>query len=509
MQNSKILKNTLALYARQIIIVLISLYTLRIILNTLGIEDYGIYSVVAGFVSLLSFLPGTMASATQRFFSFAIGQKDQEKLKQTFSVNWLLYATIAIVALIILQTIGLWFIADQLNIPEGRSEAAVNLYQMVVFSFIVSIFSSPFIAILIAHEDMQIFAFISVIEVILKLVAVVLLVFVDGDKLVLYGQFLLIASIITTSAYIFICIKKYDECQFKKIYWNKSLLKEIFNFTGWTLLGQLSTIFRNQAVTVLINQLFNPVTVAARAIALTIASQAMVFSNNLNTGLYPPIIKSYAANQKEEMFNLISNGSKLTFFLMWVFALPMLVEMDAILSLWLKTPPPEALLFTRLALIESLILSISLPLATAARAPGKMKLYELSLGSIQIAIFIASWLVLKAGYPASSVFIVAIIANLLMFKIRLLIVKILIGFPLSPYYLKVIIPVTLVILLSALPGIALSFLLAEGLFATALVIFVCMVSATLCMYFIGLDQYWRRKSKDILLSRLFKFRVKA
>lgn len=509
MNNKKILKNTLALYLRQIVIVLISLYTLRVVLIELGVEDYGIYSVVAGFVTLLSFLPGTMASATQRFFSFAMGQKNSEKLKQTFSMNWILYVGIALLAFAILQSIGLWFVTEHLSIPENRTNAAINLYQMVVLGFVASILSSPFIAILIAHEDMHLFALISVIDAILKLIAVLVLPIVNGDTLEMYGLFLLITTLITTSAYILICVIKYEECQFKKIYWSKTLLKEIIDFTGWSLVGQISTVFRNQAITVLINQLFNPATVAARTIALTIASQVMVFSNNLNTGLYPPIIKSYAAHQKQEMFNLVLNGSKLTFFLMWVFALPMLLEMKTILMLWLSTPPPETITFAQLALVESIIFSISLPLTTAARAPGKMRLYELSLGSIQIAIFIVSWLVLKAGYSASSVFVVAIIANILMFKVRLLIVNKLVGLPLIPYYKQVIFPVCLVILLSALPGIALKSYLSENFFISVLVIFICMLSATVCMYFIGLDPYWRKKIKNILKSRISRIEAKA
>lgn len=508
MSNNKILKNTLALYTRQIIIVLISLYTVRVVLNALGIENYGIYSVVAGFVALLAFLPGTMASATQRFFSFAMGQKDDLKLKQTFSVNWIMYAGIALLAFIILQTIGLWFVTEHLKIPDDRYEAAISLYQMVVVSFVFSIFSSPFIAIIIAHEDMHLFAFISVVDAVLKLAAALLLNHIAGDVLEVYGIFLLTAAAITTSIYIILCLKKYNECQFKKIYWNKVLLKEIIGFTGWTLMGQLSTVFRNQAITILINQLFNPATVAARTIALTVASQVMLFSSNLNTGLYPPIIKSYASGQKKEMLSLVSNGSKLTFFLMWVFALPMILEMNAILSIWLKTPPPEALLFTQLALIESLILSISLPIATAARAPGKMKLYELSLGSIQILIFISSWIVLKLGYSAASVFIVAIIANIIMFQVRLVIVNKLVDLPLALYYKNVLIPVMLVIILSALPSMATHYLLPDGLFSTAIVIMVSMASATISMYFLGLDKYWREKVKDVLISRLFKFKAK-
>lgn len=508
MSNKKILKNTLFLYTRQIIIVLISLYTLRVVINTLGIEDYGIYTVVAGFVALLGFLPGTLASATQRFFAYAMGQGDELKLYQTFSVNLVLYGLIAFIAWIILQTGGLWYINNHLKIPDGRMLAAVSIYKLVTVSFVVSIFSSPFRAVTIAHEDMHIFAALSVIDAVLKLVAVILLDYVAGDNLILYGQFLLINALIIAVAYIIICFKKYNECQIKKFYWNGSLLRESLGFTGWTLFGQLSTAFRNQAVTILINQAFNPATVAARSIALTVSSQVMVFSSNLNTGLYPPIIKSYAAGNKEQMLSLISNGSKLTFFLMWVFALPMILEMETILRVWLKTPPAEATLFARLALVESLILSISLPIATAARAPGKMKLYELSLGTVQILIFFASWLALKAGYSAASVFIIAIIANIIMFQMRLSIVNILIDLPLYPYYKKVLTPVTLIILLSSLPGLLIHNMLPDSIWSFLLTIITCMIGSIITMYYIGLDKVWREKILGFITKRLTKIGAK-
>ena len=504
MSNKKILKNTMALYTRQVIVILISLYTLRIVINTLGIEDYGIYTVVAGFVALLGFLPGTLASATQRFFSFAMGEGDKVKLYQTFSVNLVLYAVIALIAWTILQTVGLWYIENYLKIPEERTLAAVSIYKMVTISFVVSIFSSPFIAIIIAHEDMHIFALLSVIDTILKLIAVILLNYVVGDNLVLYGKFLLVSSLVIAIAYILVCFKRYSECQLKRFHWNSKLLKESIGFTGWTLFGQLSTAFRNQAVTILINQAFNPATVAARSIALTVSSQVMVFSSNLNTGLYPPIIKSYAAGNKEQMLSLISNGSKLTFFLMWVFALPMILEMETILSIWLKTPPAEAVIFTQLALVEALIFSVSFPLTTAARAPGRLKLYELSLGTIQISIFFASWLVLKAGYPATSVFIIAIVANIIMFLMRLFIINKLIDLPIRKYYKEVLIPLSLIVILSTLPSITFEYFLKEGLVETIATIIFSMTISTVLMYFVGLDNEMRFKVITILQAKLFK-----
>lgn len=433
MPHRKIFKNTLALYLRQVIIILITLYSMRVVLIELGVDDFGVYSVITGFVTLLAFLPGSMASATQRFFSFAMGQKDPGKLKQTFSVNLVMYAVMALLAYTLLQTIGLWYVTEYLKIPDELFSAAVKLYHYTSLSFVFSIFTAPFIAILIAHEDMHLYALISVGDAILKLVAAVSLAYINSNLLVFYGIALLAASALTAFAYIAMCLMKYTECQLRKVYWSAAMLREIWSFTVWTLLGQVSTVFRNQAVTVLVNQMFSPATVAARAIALNVAGQVAIFSNNLNTGLYPPIIKAYAADRRDEMTSLVFNGSKLTFFLMWVFALPILLEMETILRLWLRMPPPEAALFTRLAIVESLISALSMPLATAARAPGRMALYETVLGSIQIAIFFVSWWVLRIGYPAESVFYVAIFANVLMFKVRLVLVHYLTQLPIKAF----------------------------------------------------------------------------
>ncbi|GGI71408.1 hypothetical protein GCM10007978_06670 [Shewanella hanedai] len=504
MSNKKIIKNTLSLYLRQIVIILITLYSVRVVLNELGVEDFGVYSVVVGFVTLLSFLPGSMASATQRFFSFAMGENDVLKLKQTFSVNLILYVVIALIAYTLLQTVGLWYVEVHLKIPDARFSAALDLYHYTSISFVFSIFTAPFIAILIAHEDMHLYALISVVDAALKLAVAISLAYVSYDLLTYYGILLFSISALIAFAYIFICIKKYTECQLRKLHWSNKMLKEILGFTLWTLLGQLSTAFRTQAVTVLVNQMFNPAVVAARTIALSVAGQVAVFSNNLNTGLYPSIIKSYATNQKHEMMSLIFNGSKLTFFLMWFFALPVLLEMETILTLWLKTPPPEAILFTKLAIVESLILAISMPLTTAARAPGRMALYEMILGSIQIAIFFISWWILSLGYSAEWVFYVAIAANALMFKVRILLVNYLIDLPILLYYKNVVGPVLAVLTVSALPSAMLSKNLSSSLYSSAVVILFSFVISTLAMYYLGLDKHWRKKIIIYLSGKFMK-----
>lgn len=503
--NKRIAKNTLMLYFRQILILFVSLYTVRVVLDALGVEDYGIYSVVGGIVSFFSFLSGTMASATQRFFSFALGQRDFDKLKRTFSVNLIIYAAIAVVALILLETVGLWFVNEKLNVPPERFEAARWIFHFSVFMFIATIFSTPFMAIIIAYEDMQIYAYVSIIEAVMKLGVVFLLVQLPWDKLELYGMLTFAVSVITTVIYVVICLRKYNECQFHKFYWDKGLFHEILRFTGWTLFGQITSVGRNQAVTILLNQVFNPVVVAARAIAINITTQINTFSNNFNTGLYPPIIKAYSSGDKKEMFSLIYVGSKITFFLMWIFALPFYIEMDTILTVWLKNPPPETVLFTQLSLIEVLINSISLPIATAARAPGKMKFYELTLGCIQIGIFIASWIVLKMGGAASAVFVIAIVVNLVMFFVRLLIVRRLIGLSLHPYFKQVVLPVVLVSLFSAIPSVVVHLILPKGFVFAAISVFTSVTITSLCMYFLGLDIPMREKVRTIIVTRIVRF----
>lgn len=492
------------LYTRQVLILLVSLYTVRVVLNTLGVEDYGIYNVVGGIVTFFSFLSGTMASATQRFFSFALGKNDFEKLKKMFTVNWIVYGSIAIIALLLLETVGLWFINSQLHVPQERFEAALWLYHFSVLTFIITIFRSPFMAIIIAHENMQIYAYMSIVEVLMKLGIVFLLVHLTWDKLELYGMLTFAVSVIISVAYIVICFRKYNECQFRHFYWDKGLLREIVGFTGWTLFGQTSTVVRNQAVTVLLNQVFNPVVVAARSIASNITSQINVFSSNFNVGLYPPIIKSYAANNKEEMFLLIFRGSKITFFLMWIFALPMFIEMDTILQIWLKNPPSEAVLFTRLALIEALINSVNLPLYTAARAPGKMKTYELTLGILNITIFVVSWLVLIVGASAYSVFVVSIAITLLMFISRLFIVRTLIGLPLRPFFQQVALPVSVVILFSALPSYVIHLFLPKSFIFTFISVLLSMVIVCINMYFIGVNKWERKKVRSFVVNKIKK-----
>ncbi|WP_237134322.1 MATE family efflux transporter [Pseudohongiella sp. O18] len=501
-RNKRIAKNTLLLYFRQLLILFVSLYTVRVVLDVLGIENYGLFSVVAGLIALSGFLSGSLASATQRFFSYALGKKDKDALKKTFTTNILLYVMISIVAVIVLETAGLWFVNNQLEVPQQRIDEVRTLYQYSIIGFVASIFTSPFIAILIAHEDMRIYAYTSIVDVCVKLGVVFLLEYLPGDKLPLYGLLLACVACANAIVYILICLYKYEECQIKEFHWDSKLIKEILGFTSWTVFGQFTSVIRTHAVTVLLNQSFNPIVVASRTIAINVASRINLFSSNFNTGLYPPIVKSYAAGNIQDMFSLVSNGSKITFFLLWLFALPMIVEMDYILGIWLAEVPDHAVLFTQLALIESIIMSLSLPLTTAARATGKMRLYEVSLGSIQIGLFLTAWLVLTYGAPAYSVFLVAISANVLMFVVRLYIVERITGLSMRRYLITVLVPVAGIVLTTLLPVVTLSYFW-PGDFLFVIALFICSMCLSIAsMYYIGLDKNHRSMALNLVKKKL-------
>ncbi|MEH0690593.1 oligosaccharide flippase family protein [Vibrio cholerae] len=504
MKNKQVFKNTFMLYIRQVIVILVTLYTVRVIFNVLGVEDFGIYSVVASIVTMCSFLSGTLASATQRFFSYALGKNDDLLIRQTFSTSLLIYLVICLFSVLILEVVGSWYVDNYLVIPEDRKTSALFLFHISVITFAFSIVIAPLISIMVAHEDMYLFAIISIVEAALKLVSVNVLVKIDIDKLELYGILMLIVSFLISVLYLSICINKYEECQFRKFYFNKKLLKDMYIFSAWTLYGQSSTIAREQGVTILLNQYFNPTVVAARAISTNVANQVNMFAHKFNTGLYPPIIKSYASHDKKEMYSLLVVGSKLTYLLMWVFTLPMITELPFIINAWLGSIPPYTISFIQLALIESLLLALSLPLATAARAPGKMMMYELPLGTIQFLILLVSFVLLKSGYEAISVFYIAIVANFIMFAFRVIIVSKLIGLSIIGYIRDVLVPLTVITALSLIL-VYLFTLDSKGAFIFSLLnMFMSVLFILLLSFQFGLDL----KMKKLVISKFEDIRTK-
>lgn len=423
----RIARNTLLLYFRQILIMAVSLYTVRVVLNVLGAEDYGIYNVVAGVVTMFGFLSGAMATASQRYFSFDLGKGDTENLKKTFSVTLTIYALLALLIVILAETVGLWFVYNKLVIPLERLTAAKWIYQAAVASFLFTLITTPYMSAIIAHENMDVYAYVSIVEVVLKLGIVFLLQVLPFDKLIVYGFLLLAVAVINTSLYRLYCVKKYTECRFRFL-WDKKLFIEIFSYTGWNTFGAAVGVFKFQLVNILLNQYFSPVLIAARGIASQVNSAVSSFAINFSNAVRPQIIKLYAAEQKKEMLTFMFTSARYTFFLMFLLAVPLCFEMNSVLGLWLKNVPENTVIFTQLLLIDVMIDSISYNLGIGIQATGRIKWYQIIIGGLLMLNLPVSWILLALGFVPTSVFIVGIVITFIAFICRLFFLKYLLDF---------------------------------------------------------------------------------
>jgi len=505
---TRIAKNTLALYFRQIFIMLVSLYTVRVVLATLGAEDYGIYQVASGVVAMIGFLSAPLISALDRYFAIEIGRNDFIQLKRIFNLNCEIYLMLAVIIIILGETIGLWFVKNKLILPEGRKGAALWVYHTSIISFLFTMLSAPCTAMLIAHEKMDIFAGISIIESFLKLGNAFLIKFIVWDKLQLYGVLLCISTFVTSFIYWGICLLKYDECKFK-FYWNKRLLIEIASFNGWHLFSVFSLVVKNHLINILLNQFFTPIVSAARAISLSISNAVSAFVQNFYSAIAPQIFKSYAKEEKERVFKLAFFGSKMAYLLIYIFVLPLIFEMPVVLSLWLGNPPEYTIIFSRLSLIAILPMTTTNLLGTIITATGKIKLFHFLTGCIELLNFPASLILIICGLPVYSVMIVAACVSCLTSFVWIFLLQQLIPFSVRFYLKKVIIPVGVITVLSpVLPSIFHN-ILHEGIFRLLIVTITSTLSVSGYSYLIALDIYERGQLKSMIRGYIRKFKEKT
>lgn len=502
--NKQIAQNTILLYFRMIFLMLISLFTSRIILQALGVEDYGIYSIVGGFVSLLSFLNGAISSSTSRYIIFALGKNDSTKLFGTVSTCKLAHLIIAIAVLLIGETLGLWFILQKLVVPESRMAAALWVYHCSIISTAVMICSVPYNACIIAHEKMSAFAYISIYEAVMKLVIVFILATSHIDRLKLYAVLLLSIQISIRLIYTTYCHKHFEESKARMRY-DKDLFKEVFSFAGWNLCGNLAAALFTQGVNVLLNMFFGPVVNAARGIAVTVQSTVQQFATNFQAAINPQITKTYASGEYEAMHTLICRSSKFTFILLSALSLPIIMETEFILSLWLGQVPDYTVSFIRVMLCICIVDATANPFMTAAAATGNVRFYQLVVGGILLLIVPVSYVALRLWCAPISVFIVHLAIVLITFIVRLFIVRSMIHISLAPYCRKVIVPSFIVGCLST--GIVYIFksFMSTGLSYSLFAIVLSAASVIVLSYFILLNYNERSFLRKKLLSLSTKF----
>lgn len=428
--SKKIVKNTLLLYIRMFLIMGVSLYTSRIVLQELGIEDFGIYSLVGGIVSLLGFFNASMAAATQRYLSFDIGIKDDKKLNKTFSSSLTIHIIIALVILFLAETIGLWYVKNKMVFPEDRSFAVNIVYQFSIFTFLLGIIQVPYNSLILAREKMNVFAYFSILEVLLKFLIVFLISWIGNDKLITYSILTFVVAILIRGVYQLYCRLNFKESKYYFIY-DKNYLKELLAYSGWNLFGNMAAVSRVQGNNIVLNLFFGTTINAAYGIMIQVQSAVLMFISNFQLALNPQIIQNYAAQNFEKSSVLAMRGAKFSFFLMLVIIIPLCFNMNFILSLWLDKVPSLTSIFIQLSLVGVLIDSISGPLMTLVQATGKIKVYQIIIGVVIFLNLPINYFLLGIIQNPIVVFYSIIIINLLAFIIRLFFIKLIPGFNLK------------------------------------------------------------------------------
>lgn len=420
--NKRIAKNTLLLYFRMLFTIIIGLYTSRIVLQTLGVNDYGIYNVVGGIVAMMSFLNAAMTQASQRFIAFELGRQNIQKLKEVFGTSVSIHLVISSIIFIIAETIGLWFLNTHMNIENERMVAANWVYQCSIFTFICTIISVPYNACIVAHEKMKAFAYISILETFLKLIIVYLLLIVKTDKLIAYAILLASVSLIIRIVYGIYCKKQFTECTYHFLF-KRSLFKKMFSFACWSLIGSLGFSSKDQAANIILNLFCGTAINAARGVALQVNGIISNFSNNFIMALNPQITKQYAGGNITESIQLVYTGCRYSFYLLAIITIPIMINIDYLLHLWLSTVPIYTSQFLQLALVSALIASMASPLVTAIQATGNIKAFQLSICIIMLFELPLTYLTLKLKYEPYMVMMPTIFVTLIGLLARIYLLK--------------------------------------------------------------------------------------
>ena len=500
--NRRIAKNTIFLYIRMAFVLIVSLYTTRIVLKVLGVEDYGIYNVVSGFVSMFAFVNTTMSTGIQRFYNFSLGKGDCLEVNKVYNSALLIQVLFAIVAVILLETFGVWYLEHKMVIPEIRKTAARWVYQFTSISLLFVMLQIPYSAAILAHERMDYYAFVSIFDVIAKLGMALAIPYVEGDKLIWYGLFFFSVSLANFLLYFIYCKRNFSEIKVNK-YRDSSLFKSMLSFSGWNLFGIFSFMFKSQGSNLLLNSFFGPVLNAANGVATMVSNAVQSFQTNIALAFRPQLVQSYASSSFTRTKVLFYSLSKISYLLLLAIAIPVILEINILLRLWLGDIIPDYTIpFTILSIISLIISALHAPLTQIIHASGRMKTYQIVMGIIISAVVPLSWLFLKLGFSPTSVFYVTIVITLINYIACLFITRTIFPFSLKEYSKKVIIPCLLSTVLIPLIPVFLVLVLKTSLLRFILVCIVDVICSVIVIYCLVLDS----AEKAILNAFLRRFK---
>ena len=503
-EQKTIAKNTIFLYIRMIVVMGVSLFTSRVVLDKLGVDDYGIYNIVGSIVVAFVFVQNSLTSATQRFLSFSKGAKNRDT-SSVFSTSMIIHLLILVAVVVLLETVGLWFFEDVIKIPDERRHAASIVYQLTILTFCFNLLRIPYNALIVSNEKMSIYAYISIIDVVLKLaIAYLLSVSESIDRLVLYG-FLMTGVTVTVSFvyYLYCKIKIKNECHFK-LNWDKTAIKEQFSFSFWNLFGGISSIASVEGPNYFMNYFHGVKLNAAMGIAKQVSHAVYGFTSNFQTAFNPQIVKAYASGENDYLFTLIFRTSKLSFLLIYVISVPLIICSKEVLDIWLTVVPEYTEIFCILMLLAQLLAAISSPFWMAAHAVGNIRNYQLIISSFGYVMIPASWIVLALGYEPYWIIAFQSILNIIVLVYRVHYLKIKIGFPAKDYYTSVVFRFLILIPILTIPELYFLSVLFEG-FIQILIVSIASVLVILPItFYLGFDKFERIAVRNIIKLKVYK-----
>lgn len=505
--NKRIAKNTIFLYIRMIFALLVSLYTTRAILNVLGVVDYGIYNVVAGFVAMFGFLNSSMTNTIQRFFNFEKGEANKDNLNNIYITSVQIQVALGLITVILLEVLGIWYINNKMIIPEDRLPAALSVFQLSICSLFMLIIQIPYSAAIVAHEKMGYYAVVSMVDAILKLFIAITLPFVTYDKLIIYGMMMFFISVANFLLYYIYAKQNFEEIHYRHIFF-KDQFKRMLAFSGWNVFGSFAYTMQGQGLNMLMNVFFGPVVNAARGVAYQVQSALSGFTENIAIAFKPQLVESYANQEFTRTKYLMYMMSKLGYLMVFLFALPISLEINYILDLWLDgTVPDDTEVFTILILLNMLLGSLNIPISQTVQAVGRIMSYQTIRSVIVMSALPISWVALIYGAPAYIVFVILILINFINQPVSLYLLRKIFSYPYREYLKAVIIPCLLFSILTPIFPICVHLTMQESFIRLIAVGIISVISSAVISYFFVLSESEKIVMKDLFnkISRRYKY----
>lgn len=500
-----IAKNTIFLYVRMLFILIVSLYTSRVILNTLGVVDYGIYNVVSGFVSLFAFLNATLSASVQRFYNYEGTKSGSKGFREVYITSLIIHISLSVIIFLILESVGIWYINNRMVLPSNRLFAANVVYQTSVLSLLMIFLQVPYVGAIMAKQRMNFYAIVSIIDTALKLLMVLVLRFLPQDKLLMYAFFSLALSIIDFALFYIFSKRNFEEISFKFVL-NKTLFKSILGFTGWNVVGTFAFMLKGQGLNVLLNIFFGPIINAARGIAYQVNGAVSGFSQNIIIAFRPQIVNSYAEGNIDRVRSLIYTESKVCFMLIATLVTPIIIELNLILQLWLGTTIPSMTYsFTMLVLFDTLICTLNTPCTQVVHATGKIKNYQIGSTIVNLLLLPICWVFLKLGFNSIIVFVLTIVFSIVNQLVCLILVNKVFPIDLNKYCKNVLLPCLFYILLLPIFPLIISSSIQTSYLRILLVIIVDILVALPLFYGLALTNHQRLKVKEYISSKIKKY----